>query len=199
MLFGRQTAGGVDFLVVGLGNPGKEYENTRHNVGFLTIDELAERQHIPVQRLKHRALTNSTSLGEQKVLLMKPVTYMNLSGESVSDAARFYQIPPARILIISDDTELPLGRLRVRRKGSAGGHNGLKSLIAHLGTDEFPRVKIGVGGKPHPDYDMADWVLGRFPPADQKTLRQAIENAADAVCLLLCEGVDAAMARYNGG
>lgn len=198
MFHRKTTMGGTDFLVVGLGNPGREYELTRHNVGFLTIDELAERKQIPVQKLKHRALTNSARYGEVTALLMKPVTYMNLSGESVGEAARFLKIPPERVLVISDDTDLPVGKLRVRRKGSAGGHNGLKSLIAHLGTDQFPRVKIGVGGKPHPDYDMADWVLGRFPPNELVLVQEAVKSAADAVELMLTQGVEAAMARFNG-
>lgn len=198
-MFHRKTnMGGTDFLVVGLGNPGREYELTRHNVGFLTVDELAERKQIPVQKLKYRALTNSTRYGDVTALLMKPVTYMNLSGESVGEAARFFKIPPERVLVISDDTDLPVGRLRVRRKGSAGGHNGLKSLIAHLGTDQFPRVKIGVGNKPHPDYDMADWVLGRFPPNDLVLIQDAVRAAADAVELILTQGVEEAMARFNG-
>lgn len=198
MFHRKNSMGGTDFLVVGLGNPGREYELTRHNVGFLTIDELAERKQIPVQKLKHRALTNSVSYGDVTALLMKPVTYMNLSGESVGEAARFLKIPPERILVISDDTDLPVGKLRVRRKGSAGGHNGLKSLIAHLGTEQFPRIKIGVGGKPHPDYDMADWVLGRFPPNDLVLIQEAVRGAADAVELILTQGVEAAMGRFNG-
>lgn len=194
----KNTMGGVDFLVVGLGNPGKEYEQTRHNVGFLTLDELAARKNVAIQKLKYRALTASTQYGEQRTLLMKPVTYMNLSGESVGEAARFFKIPPERVLVISDDTDLPVGKLRVRRKGSAGGHNGLKSLISHLGTDAFPRVKIGVGGKPHPDYNMADWVLGRFLPSDQALINQTVRSAADAVELILQSGMDEAMSRYNG-
>lgn len=198
-MFHRKTSmGGTDFLVVGLGNPGREYEFTRHNVGFLTIDELAKRKQLSVQKLKHRALTDSARYGEVTALLMKPVTYMNLSGESVGEAARFLKIPPERVLIISDDTDLPVGKLRVRRKGSAGGHNGLKSLIAHLGTDQFPRVKIGVGNKPHPDYDMADWVLGRFPQSDLVLIQEAVRSAANAVELILTQGVEEAMGRFNG-
>lgn len=193
----KKSMGGTDFLIVGLGNPGKDYEQTRHNVGFMVLDELGERKNIPIQKLKHRALTNSTQFGSTRVLLMKPVTYMNLSGESVGDAARFFKIPPERILVISDDTDLPVGKLRVRRKGSAGGHNGLKSIISHLGTDAFPRLKIGVGGKPHPDYDMADWVLGRFQGPDQTLIRDTIARAADAVELIVTRGMDDAMANYN--
>ena len=150
MLFGKKT-GGVEWLVVCLGNPGDKYENTRHNVGFMVADELAERKNIPVQRLKFKALTNTNQLGGAQVLLMKPVTYMNLSGEAVGEAARFYKIPADHVLVISDDVSLPIGKLRIRKGGSAGGHNGLKNIIQHLGTDQFPRVKVGVGEKPHPD------------------------------------------------
>ena len=185
-------------LVVGLGNPGEKYENTRHNVGFLTVDELAERARVPVQKLKHRALTNTLEVGGVKALLMKPVTYMNLSGEAVGEAARFYKLPPERVLVISDDVSLPLGKLRIRKGGSAGGHNGLKSIIQHLGTDQFPRIKVGVGQKPHPDYDMADWVLSKFAGEDLKTITEAIRKAADAVECLIQEGPDKAMNRFNG-
>ena len=198
MFFGKNRAAGPEWLVVGLGNPGEKYENTRHNVGFLTVDELAERARVPVQKLKYRALTNTVELGGARALLMKPVTYMNLSGEAVGQAARFYKIPPERVLVISDDVSLPLGKLRIRKSGSAGGHNGLKNIIQHLGTDQFPRVKIGVGEKPYPDYDMADWVLSRFTGEDLKTITQAVKRAADAVECFVREGPDKAMNRFNG-
>ena len=183
--FDKNRGAGAEWLVVGLGNPGEKYENTRHNVGFLTVDELAERARVPVQKLKHRALTNTLEVGGVKVLLMKPVTYMNLSGEAVG----------SRPLINShragaghlDDVSL-LGKLRIRKGGSAGGHNGLKSIIQHLGTDQFPRIKVGVGQKPHPDYDMADWVLSKFAGEDLKTITEAIRKAADAVECLIQEG-----------
>ena len=152
----------------------------------------------PVQKLKHRALTNTLEVGGVKVLLMKPVTYMNLSGEAVGEAARFYKLPPERVLVISDDVSLPVGKLRIRKGGSAGGHNGLKSIIQHLGTDQFPRIKVGVGQKPHPDYDMADWVLSKFAGEDLKTITEAIRKAADAVECLIQEGPDKAMNRFNG-
>ena len=197
MFFGKQSAG-VSWLVVGRGNVGDQYEGTRHNVGFRVVDELAERAGVPVQKLKYRALTNTAEVGGEKVLLMKPVTFMNLSGEAVRPAADFYKIAPDHVLVISDDVALPVGKLRVRRGGSAGGHNGLKDIIRHLGTDQFPRVKVGVGEKPHPDYDMADWVLGKFQGEDKKTIDQAVEKAADAVELLLRQGVDKAMSRFNG-
>ncbi len=197
-MFFSKRPGPVEWLVVGLGNPGPKYEWTRHNMGFLVIDELAEREKIPVQKLKYRALTNTAVIGGRSVLLMKPTTYMNLSGESVGEAARFYKIPPERVLVISDDVALPQGKLRVRRSGSAGGHNGLKNIISHLGSDQFPRIKVGVGGKPHPDHDMADWVLGKFTGQDRKVMEEAIARAADAVTLFLEQGPDQAMAKFNG-
>ena len=197
MFFNKNRSAGVEWLVVGLGNPGDKYENTRHNVGFLTIDQIAEGQHVPVQKLKYRALTNTVELGGAKALLMKPVTYMNLSGEAVGEAARFYKIPPDHVLVISDDVSLPLGKLRIRKGGSAGGHNGLKNIIQHLGTDQFPRVKIGVGEKPHPDYDMADWVLSKFAGEDLKAITAAIEKAAQAVECLIAHGPDKAMNQFN--
>ena len=194
-MFGKSA--GPQWLIVGLGNVGEKYDGTRHNVGFAVLDELAERAGVPVQRLKFRALTNTARVGGVQVLLMKPVTYMNLSGEAVGPAADFYKIPPERVLVLSDDVALPVGKLRLRRGGSAGGHNGLKNIIQHLGTDQFPRLKIGVGEKPHPDYDMADWVLGKFSGEDRKVIQAAAERAADAVEFLLQQGMDKAMGRYN--
>lgn len=196
-MFFSKRPGPVEWLVVGLGNPGPKYEWTRHNMGFLVIDELADREKIPVQKLKYRALTNTALIGGQSVLLMKPTTYMNLSGEAVGEAARFYKIPPQQVLVISDDVALPQGKLRIRRSGSAGGHNGLKNIISHLGSDQFPRIKVGVGGKPHPDHDMADWVLGKFTGQDKKVMEEAVSRAADAVTLLLEQGPDQAMAKFN--
>ena len=197
-MFFSKRPGPVEWLVVGLGNPGPKYDWTRHNMGFLVIDELAQREKIPVQKLKFKALINTAVIGDQSVLLMKPTTYMNLSGGAVGEAARFYKIPPERILVISDDVALPQGKLRIRRSGSAGGHNGLKDIIAHLGGDGFPRIKVGVGGKPHPDSDMADWVLGKFTGQDKKVMEEAIKRAADAVETLLKSGVDQAMSKFNG-
>ncbi|SBW12625.1 peptidyl-tRNA hydrolase [uncultured Eubacteriales bacterium] len=196
MLFGKKT-GGAAWLLVCLGNPGDQYEGTRHNVGFQVADEIGERARIPIQTLKFRALTNTCELGGEKVLIMKPVTYMNLSGEAVRQAADFYKVPPERVLVVSDDVSLPVGKLRVRSGGSAGGHNGLKSIISHLGSEEFPRVKIGVGEKPHPDYDLADWVLGKFTGEDKKAVDAAVKRAADAVECVIKDGMDKAMNKYN--
>ena len=195
-MFFKKTSG-VDWLIVGLGNPGDKYENTRHNVGFRALDELAETAGIPVQKLKYKALTNTCTIGGCKVLLMKPVTYMNLSGEAVRQAADFYKVPPERIIVLSDDVSLPVGKLRIRKNGSAGGHNGLKNIIQHLGTDQFPRVKIGVGEKPHPEYDMADWVLAKVPPEDKQVIDEMVKKAAKAAAYYIKEGPDRAMGQFN--
>ena len=195
MLFAKKLP--ASWLVVGLGNPGDQYENTRHNAGFQVIDALADRGNFPAQRLKFHALTNTATVGGQGVLVMKPVTYMNLSGQAVGEAAHFYKISPDHVLVISDDGDLPLGKLRIRKGGSAGGHNGLKSIIQHLGTDQFPRLKVGVGGKPHPDYDMADWVLGKLQGEDKKIMDDAAVRAAQAVECLLSQGIDRAMNQFN--
>ena len=195
MLFAKKLP--ASWLVVGLGNPGDQYENTRHNAGFQVIDALADRGNFPVQRLKFHALTNTATVGGQGVLVMKPVTYINLSGQAVGEAAHFYKISPDHVLVISDDVDLPLGKLRIRKGGSAGGHNGLKSIIQHLGTDQFPRLKVGVGGKPHPDYDMADWVLGKLQGEDKKIMDDAAVRAAQAVECLLSQGIDRAMNQFN--
>ena len=197
-MFFQKDAGGVSWLLVCLGNPGDRYENTRHNVGFMVADEVAERQNKPIQRLKFRALTNVFSISGKKVLVMKPITYMNLSGEAVRQAVDFYKLPADRVLVVSDDTALAVGRLRIRAKGSAGGHNGLKNIIQHLGTDQFPRLRVGVGEKPHPDYDMADWVLGTFTGEDKKAIDAAVKRAADAIACILDEGIDRGMGKFNG-
>ena len=196
-MFGKNS-GGAAWLLVCLGNPGDKYENTRHNVGFMVADEIGERQNAPIQRLKFKALTNLLTISGEKVLVMKPVTYMNLSGEAVRPAADFYKIPPEHIIVISDDTALDVGKLRIRKGGSAGGHNGLKSIIQQLGTDQFPRIRVGVGKKPHPDYDLADWVLGKFQGEDKKTIDAAVERCADAVECYIKEGPDRAMNKFNG-
>ena len=185
-------------MLVCLGNPGDQYENTRHNVGFMVADQLGERYRLPIQKLKFKALTNVFTISGEKVLVMKPVTYMNLSGEAVRQAADFYKVPPDHVLVVLDDTALAVGKLRVRRGGSAGGHNGLKSIIQHLGTDQFPRLRVGVGEKPHPDYDLADWVLGRFTGEDKKAIDAAVKRAADGVECILKDGLEQGMNRFNG-
>ena len=177
------------YIIVGLGNPGKEYAHTRHNVGFETIDILADRMGIEVEEKKHKGLC-------QKVILLKPQTYMNLSGESVRAAADFYKVDPEDILVIYDDISLEPGQLRLRGKGSAGGHNGIKNIIAHLGTQEFPRIKVGVGDKPK-GMDLADYVLGHFSKEDQAKMDEAFKDAADAAEMILDKGMDAAMNHYN--
>ena len=195
MLFQRKAS--VTWLIVGLGNPGGQYDGTRHNAGFAVADELARRGGFAIQRVKFKALTAAAQVGGQGALVMKPTTYMNLSGEAVGEAARFYKLTPDHVLVISDDVDLPLGKLRLRTGGSAGGHNGLKSVIQHLGSDQFPRLKVGVGGKPHPDYDLADWVLGKLQGEDKKLMDETVKRAADAVECFLKDGADKAMNRYN--
>lgn len=197
MSFFNRSGPGVSWIIVGLGNSGDRYEHTRHNVGFDTVDALADSLDIPVQRLKFKALTNTATIAGEKVLLMKPVTFMNLSGEAVEPAAAFYKVPADHILVISDEVALPPGKLRIRKGGSAGGHNGLKNIIAHLHTDQFPRIRIGVGEKPHPDYDMADWVLGKPQGEDRKLVDDAISRAAQAIQCYIQEGPDRAMSKFN--
>ena len=197
-MFFKKNSGGASWLLVCLGNPGDKYENTRHNVGYMVADEVAERQRAPIQKLKFKALTNLLAISGEKVLVMKPITYMNLSGEAVRQAVDFYKVAPDHVLVVSDDTALPVGKLRIRKGGSAGGHNGLKNIIQHLGTDQFPRVRVGVGEKPHPDYDMADWVLGKFQGEDKKAIDAAVKRAADAIECILSDGLDKGMNRFNG-
>ena len=196
MLFGRR-AGPIRWLLVCLGNPGKEYENTRHNIGFLAADALERRCGVKINRLRYRALTGEVELGGERVLVLKPQTYMNLSGEAVKLAGAFYKIPPERVLVISDDVALPLGKLRIRASGSAGGHNGLKNIIAHLGTDQFPRIRVGVGAPAHPDREMIGWVIGKFTPEERKVVDQAVDRAVDAAACLIEKGVQEAQNRFN--
>ena len=191
-------SGAVSWLLVFLGNPGPRYDHTRHNAGFLACDALAQRLGVSVRRARFKALTATAEIGGQKVLLMKPQTYMNLSGEAVRQAARFYKVPADHVLVVSDEISLPLGRLRVRPKGSAGGHNGLKDIIARLGTEEFPRIRIGVGAPPHPDYDMADWVLAVPRNEDAVVYSDAVQRAAEAVECFILRGPESAMNLYKG-
>lgn len=196
MLFGSKSSG-ADWILAGLGNPGQKYENTRHNMGFLTVDLLAERQSVKLNKVKFKSAYNILRLGEQKVLVMKPQTYMNLSGEAVREAAQFYKIPPERVIVIYDDVSLPVGKLRVRPSGSAGGHNGIKSIIANLGTDQFPRVKIGIGDPTDPDRDMIAWVIGVPSQSERKVLLDAFSRAIDAAVCIIEEGTDKAMNKFN--
>lgn len=194
---GLFRTGGMQWLVVCLGNPGPRYEGTRHNAGFLTAEALARKMNVSVNRARFQALTGSCEIGGQRVLLMKPQTYMNLSGEAAAAAAKFYKIPPERVLVVSDETALPIGKLRVRKSGSAGGHNGLKSIIACLGSDQFPRIRLGVGAPPHEDYDLADWVLSSFKNQDAEDMAASAARAAEAVISYITEGPDKTMNRFN--
>ena len=187
----------VTHLVVGLGNPGREYEKTRHNVGFMMLDAIAKKYSISVTTSKFHALIGEGSIDGVRTILMKPQTYMNNSGEAVAECARFYKIPPENILILCDEISFDVGIFRIRRKGSAGGHNGLKSIIAHLGSEGFPRFKIGVGNKPNPEYDLAAWVLARFPEGDLKTLSTMEESVIGATLLCLKGDIDTAMNRFS--
>ena len=194
MAFGN---GGYQWLLVCLGNPGREYEGTRHNIGFMAADRLSSREGTRFSKLRYRALTGEIAVKGQRVLVLKPQTYMNLSGESVKLAGGFYKIPPERVLVISDDVALPLGKLRIRAGGSAGGHNGLKNIIAHLGTDQFPRIRVGVGAPAHPEHEMIDWVIGHFTSQEKKTVEEAVDRAVDAALCLMSQGVQEAQNRYN--
>ena len=197
-MFFRKPAG-ISWLVVFLGNPGPKYSGTRHNAGFLTADAAEKRFGVSINRSRFKALTASCEINGEKVLLMKPQTYMNLSGEAVGQAAAFYHLPADHVLVISDEMSLPVGKIRIRPKGSAGGHNGLKSIISSLGTDEFPRIRLGVGAPPHPDYDVKDWVLSVFRDQDAEAIAHAAEQAAEAVETYIKFGSEKAMNKYNGG
>ncbi len=184
------------YIIAGLGNPTKEYDKTRHNVGFEVIDELAERYQIDISERKHRAFCGRGVVEGQKVLLVKPQTFMNLSGESLRMVLDYYKAPPEDLIVIYDDISLAPGQLRIRRKGSAGGHNGIKNIIAHLGTQEFPRIKVGVGEKP-PRMDLKDYVLSRFSKGERELMEQAFKEAAQAAVMMITEGVDSAMNHFN--
>ncbi|MBR5090762.1 MAG: aminoacyl-tRNA hydrolase [Ruminiclostridium sp.] len=189
--------GAVEFVICGLGNPGTQYENTRHNCGFMALDTLAEQLHTEVKRLKFKSLTADVNIGGVHCLLMKPTTFMNNSGEAVVEALNFYKLPPEKLLVMYDDISLDVGRLRIRKKGSDGGHNGIKSIIYLTGSDTFPRIKIGVGSKPSPEYDLASWVLGMFPKEQGELLEKAFGNAAAAAQLIVAGKTDEAMNKYN--
>ncbi len=193
----EKPSGGVDYMIVGLGNPGSEYEATRHNAGFIVVDMLAEKLGCGLTKLKFKSLYGTADIGGKKCLILKPQTFMNNSGEAVRDAAAFYKIPAENIIVVSDDISLDVGRLRIRRKGSDGGHNGLKSIIYLLNSDNFARIKVGVGKKPHPDYDLAAWVLSRFKNDEVDDLKKAAENACDAIKLMVEGKTDMAMNKFN--
>lgn len=196
MAFFRKDSG-ASWIVVFLGNPGPRYKNTRHNVGFMVCDAAAERYNVRVERLKFKALTAVCDISGEKAVLMKPQTYMNLSGDAVREAMKFYKVPTERVLVVFDDAALPEGKLRIRRSGSAGGHNGIKDIIAKCGGDGFPRIKVGVGSPPHPDMELADWVLGAFHGRELEAMKAASNTAVDAIECVLADGVDAAMGRFN--
>ena len=192
MLFGKKPA--VEWIIAFLGNPGPKYENTRHNAGFMAGAAMEKLLGVRMDRVRHRALTARADIAGHGVLLMEPQTYMNLSGEAIGEAARFYKVPAERVIVVSDEMALPPGSVRIRQSGSAGGHNGLKSVIAHLGTDRFPRIRLGIA---EPEHEPVDWVLGHFTGHDAEAMSAACENAAKAAVCYICEGPDKAMSKYN--
>lgn len=193
------ATGPVEFIVVGLGNPGPKYQDTRHNAGFIALEAIAAAENVTLTKLRFQSSCGECVIDGHRVLLLRPSTFMNRSGEAVRDAMAFYKIPPERCIVLYDDITLPPGRLRIRKKGSDGGHNGMKSIIYLTGSDAFPRVRLGIGERPHPDYQLADWVLGRFTPGERKEIDTAAGDALSAVTLILGGQMDAAMNRYNGG
>jgi len=196
-MFFKKATGGFDYLVVGLGNPGKEYENTRHNAGFVAADILADKFNINLSKNKFDAIYGDGTIAGARVIVAKPQTFMNLSGRAVQKISAFYKIPLDKIIVMHDDVSLDVGKIRIRRKGSSGGQKGLANIIELMGSEEIPRIKIGVGAKPHPDYDMKDWVLGHIPAEQQADFKTACENAAKAVEEIIARGIDSAMNKYS--
>lgn len=199
-LFGKKTAaqgGAVEYIVVGLGNPGRQYENTRHNAGFIALDKLADKYNCNVSKMKYKALIGDCTIAGKRTLLMKPQTFMNLSGEAVVQAMSFYKIPPENVIVLFDDISLDVGRIRIRRKGSDGGQKGMRSIIELSGSSLFPRVKIGIGEKPNPNWQLADWVLSRFTAAEREALDKVTDNACGAVEYIIAGNIDKAMADFN--
>lgn len=192
-----QTPTGIDFMIVGLGNPGSRYENTRHNAGFICLDKIAETLRVPVNKIKFKGLIGEAKTEQGKILLMKPSTFMNLSGQAVAEAMQFYKLTPDRVLVIFDDISLEPGKMRIRRKGSDGGHNGMKNIIYLTGSDEFPRIKVGVGKKPNPEYNLADWVLSRFTEAERKEIDAVAEKCCGAFPHIMAGDIERAMNLYN--
>lgn len=197
MCASKSFSGGVEWLLVCLGNPGGKYEHTRHNMGFLAADLLAQREGVKINKLKFKSTVAEVRLGGARVLVMKPQTFMNLSGEAVREAAQFYKIPADHILVIYDDISLPVGKIRVRPSGTAGGHNGIKNIILHLNTDVFPRVKVGVGAPAHPEHEMIDWVIGTPSSEERKLLLDSLGRSLDAAACIIENGIQAAMNQYN--
>ena len=196
MIFGKRHQEET-FLIVGLGNPESKYDHTRHNVGFRALDLIAEKYHIRVNRFRFKGIYGKGKIGGKEVYLLKPQTYMNLSGQSIREISSYFKISPDRTIILFDDVSLPLGKIRIRAKGSAGGHNGIKSVISELHTEEFPRIKIGVGEKPSPEMDLADWVLSNFTQEEEKVLKQSLECTVPAIECLIDQGCEAAMSRFS--
>ncbi|MCR5485694.1 MAG: aminoacyl-tRNA hydrolase [Clostridiales bacterium] len=194
----ERTSSAPEFMIVGLGNPGEKYEFTRHNTGFLCVDYLAMKNDVKIKKLKFKSLYCDVSLGGRRCLLMKPQTFMNNSGEAVRDAAEFYKIPPEKIIVIFDDISLPCGKMRIRRKGTDGGHNGIKSIIYHLKSDNFPRIKVGIGEKPSPEWELADWVLSNFKKDELLTLKETAEKVCSAAELIVGGETEKAMGLFNG-
>ncbi|MEI3016157.1 MAG: aminoacyl-tRNA hydrolase [Oscillospiraceae bacterium] len=189
--------GAVEYIICGLGNPGTQYEGTRHNIGFMTIDTLCDKYKLDCKKLRFKSLTCDAMISGKRCLIMKPTTFMNNSGEAVTEAMSFYKIPPERTIIVFDDISLEPGKLRIRRKGSDGGHNGIKSIIYLSGSDMFPRIKMGVGAKPHPDYNLADWVLGHFKKEQAEALETAMDNAVSSIELMVGGKMNEAMNKFN--
>ncbi len=197
-MFGKRNKGGsVEYLIVGLGNPDRKYENTRHNAGWLAIDYIADRLDCKVNRVKFKSFVGECRIGDKRAMLMKPTTYMNNSGQAVVEAMNFYKIPAENVVVIFDDISLDVGKMRIRSKGSDGGQRGMRSIITLSGSQDFPRIKIGIGAKPTPDWDLADWVLSRFTKDEAKALEAIFENANDAVELIVDGKMDRAMNKFN--
>ena len=196
-MLGFKNTGGVEYLIVGLGNPDKKYENTRHNCGWMAIDHLADKLGCKVNKIKFKSFVGECRINNKRAMLMKPTTYMNNSGQAVVEAMNFYKLPPENVIVIFDDISLDVGKMRIRQKGSDGGQKGMRSIIYLSGKDTFPRIKIGIGAKPNPDWDLADWVLMRFSKDEGKLLEEMFDNAADAIALMVDGKIDRAMNLYN--
>lgn len=197
MFLKKKFASNIDFLIVGLGNPGREYENTRHNAGFMVVDEIARKLDVKIDRLKFKSLYTIADYKDKKIMLLKPQTFMNLSGEAVVEALQFYKLDIKNTVVICDDINFDVGKLRIRAKGSDGGQNGLKNIIYLSGRNDFARVRVGIGKKPHPDYDLAKWVLSNFKNDEAEPLNAAIKNASSAALMIVDGEIDNAMNRFN--